>query len=143
MSARAELQAIVYRIALKSHVGAASMDRVAKSTDDAIGGRRPSGGIVRKDDREPEFALKSAEYFAAKSKLCRTDDAISALLSEARKTLDAWERTPIPDGQEPEFGSPQWKRWVAESPLPHIEIARKFNVSRQYVFKIRQGYDRA
>ena len=147
MSARAELQAIVYRIALKSQKPAAQLERVSRSTDGSIGGNRPSGGTNWHDDHcrgcdecKGDYMLKSAEYFARRA---REGARVEDLLAEAKAALRAYERTPLPKRSEPEYGSPQWKRWVAESDLPNIDIARKFNVSRQYVHEVRQNYGKA
>jgi len=135
-----QLRQAIAKVSLLSQVPAASLETAAKSTDDDIGGRRPSGGIANKDDFQIGYALKSAEYFRRRLARARTPRAITELLSEAEATLEAWKRAPIPEGQPPEFGSPQWKRWIAESPLDGGELARTFSVTRQYIHQIRTQY---
>jgi hypothetical protein len=140
MTEREELLRAIAKIATFSQVPAANVGQSAKSADDDIGGRRPSGGIDRKDDFQTDFALKSADYFRRCLARCRTERAITELLIEAKATIEAWMHTPIPPGQEPEYGSPQWKRWIAESSEDAGTLARRFNCTRQYIYQIRRGY---
>lgn len=137
---RRALREVIARIDLLSHVPAANMGRSSRSADDDIGGRRPSGGVVAKDDFAQEFALKSAEHFRRRLMRCHTPQAVTMLLDEARKCLESWKRMPIPDGQPPEFGSPQWKRYIAESVEDPGMLATRFHCTRRYINKIRQGY---
>lgn len=136
--ARAELEHVVLQIAMVSHVSAASLEPSSKSSDEDIGGKRPPGGVDWQGDREPDYRQKSAAYFVRR--LRDHPAQVDLLLVEARGCLDAWRRTLIPEGQEPEFGSPQWKRWVAESLEDGGSLARRFNVSRQYIWEVRRAY---
>jgi hypothetical protein len=138
-----ELIQVINRIGMLSQVPAASLERSAPSTDDEIGGRRPKGGIIAKDDFEPDFALRSAEYFRRRLMRNSSPRAVTVLLAQARATLEAWRRMPVPKGQPPALGDPQWKRWVAESDLDTGELARKFSVSRQYIQRVRKAYREA
>jgi hypothetical protein len=137
---RRKLREVIVKIGLLSQVPAANLGRSSRSADDDIGGGRPSGGIVAKDDFAAEFALKSAEYFRRRLARCHTPRAVVELLAEAEATLEAWRRTPIPAGQEPEYGSPQWKRYIAESGEDTGVLATRFNCTRRYINKIRQQY---
>jgi hypothetical protein len=137
---RRALRVAIARITLLSQVPAATLERSSRSTDDEIGGRRPKGGIIAKDDFEPEFALKSSEYFVRRLRRCHTERAITELLTEALATLEAWQRAPIPKGQEPEYGSPQWKRYIAESTEDAGALATRFHCTRRYINLIRQAY---
>lgn len=140
MIARRELLAIIARLEVMSHVPAVNLDPTPAATTDAKGGARPRGGIDRKDDREPDFALKSADHYRRRLDGCRTVRDVELVLVDARATLAAWMRTPV-TGQ-PTPGDPLFKRWVrqqlAGGKKPE-EIARVGGVSRQYVSKIRDA----
>lgn len=125
-----------------SQVSAASTGSSTPSTDDDIGGRRPSGGIDRRDDKDVNVGLKSADHFRVRFERCHSDRMYMVILDEAREVVSSWKRTPIPPGDLPAYGSPQWKRWVAETNgrISHGEIARRFNVTRQYVIKLRRDW---
>lgn len=142
-----EIRSLVVKIAMKSHVSAANPGNSSPSTDDDIGGRRPPGGINHREDREAAlegYWLKSADHFQTRLNRIlrngRSEHELTVLRNAARETLTAWERTPLPSGQEPEYGSPQWKRWVAESGEDSGELARRFNVSRRYINRVRKDY---
>lgn len=65
---------------------------------------------------------------------------LAQIRRELEETIEAWHRTPIPAGQEPEYGSAQWKRYIAESQEDSGSLATRFNVTRRYINKIRQQY---
>lgn len=148
-----QLRQTIAELDLVSHISAISLDTSGRDTSDDIGGRRPTGatGDGRKSrDRSEngggsfyegphEFPLKSADHFRKRASKAFSEHAMQKVLDDARASLEAWKRRPLPTG-EPEYGSPQWKHWVAQSPLPDGDIARKFNVSRQYVNRIRTQY---
>jgi hypothetical protein len=136
----AELRQAIMQIGMLSQVSAANLENNAKSTDDDIGGKRPSGGIVAKDDFAEGFALRSVEYFDRRLRRAHTARAVTELLAEAMATLEAWKRTPIPAGQPPALNDPQWKRWIAETDLPPRDLVRMFGVSRQYIHQVRKAY---
>lgn len=135
-----QLNALIAILELKSHVPAAQIGKSVHDSTDDIGGKRPTGGIDRRDDREPDSILKSADYFRRKRTRCRSDNDIDRLITEITAVLDAWRRMPVPPGQPPAPGDPQWKRWVAESKKDAGELARLFNISRQRVHQIRKQY---
>lgn len=168
MNAQAELHQLVQRIALISHVSGTSYEgKIARDTSDEIGGRRPAGSDHEPKPRKPKIPLiegnaasekvwdgymedlaawqlcyqrRTPEYFRRRLERCHTDAALQGLVVEARETLEAWKRTPIPAGQPPALGDPQWKRWVADSDLPTKDLVRMFGKSRQYIQQIRSGY---
>ena len=142
----AELSLISHTSGL-SYEGKASLD-----AGEDIGGRRPPGG-----DREnthglspDEFASwlqsyhrRTVDYFRVELERCETVLRLRELRDECVETLEAWRHTPIPEGQPPEFGSPQWKRWVAGvSRWMVASLARLFNCKRQYIHQIRKTYRR-
>lgn len=62
------------------------------------------------------------------------------VLTEAKEALELARRMPIPKGQEPEYGSPQWKRYIAESVEDTGALATRFNCTRRYINMIRRAY---
>lgn len=161
------LREAVASLSLISHTAAVSYDKIARDTSESIGGKRPAGTDAEYRPRRPKgpriegdaqsekawdefeeelaaweasYHRKTPTYFQRKAVKCRSDRQLELLAVEAEETLAAWRRMPIPAGQPPEFGSPQWKRWVAESPLDGGELSRMFSVTRQYIYLIRKQY---
>jgi len=130
---------VLAELEMCSHVSAVNLEPSSRDAGEDIGGKRPPGGIDRKEDHQPresgERILRSADYFRRQLKRGRPEGFV---LADAEAALNAWRYQPMP--REPEYGSPQWKRWVAESPLSHGEIARKFNCKRAYVQQVRKVY---
>ena len=139
-AARDELLTIIARLETISHVPAVNLDPTPAATTDSKGGARPRGGIDRKDDREPDFALKSADHYRRRLARAHTEGIVLVILRDARATLRAYTHTPLPTGDGPQYGDAMWKRWVAESPASNAEIARIYNVSREYVRQVRAAY---
>lgn len=140
MNARAELLAIIARLEVMSHVPAVNLDPTPAATTDAKGGARPRGGIDRKDDAEPGFALRSADHYRRRLNGCRTVRDVELVLVDARRTVIAWTRTPVT--MQPTPGDPLFKRWIRQqldAGKKPEEIARIGGVSRQYVSKIRDA----
>jgi hypothetical protein len=137
-----ELHRLVLRLSVMSQIPAAPVGHSSHGSDEDIGGKRPGEptGLRMMEDYQVGYALKSPEYFQREIGRARTEKRLRELLSEAQAALEAWQRTPIPAGQDPEYGSPQWKRWIAESSLDGGTLARRFNITRQYVHQIRRGY---
>lgn len=94
-------------------------------------------------DRMPHLAEKPlVDYWRDRYNGASGHITRQLVLSEAREALELARRAPIPAGQEPEYGSPQWKRFIAESSVDAGELARRFNVTRRYINMIRQQYVR-
>lgn len=64
------------------------------------------------------------------------------LVSDALQALKLARRAPLPVGMEPEYGSPQWKRFVADSTEEAVSLARRFHVSKRYINQVRAAYRR-
>ena len=62
---------------------------------------------------------------------------------DAYAALKNARRAPIPSGQEPEYGSPQWKRYIAESREDAGVLAARFSVTRRYINMVRCDYREA
>lgn len=153
-----QLRQVVAQLELVSHVNAVALDSSGgRDTSDDIGGKRPSGGVDRRDERrdgvyevgpgefeEMTFTLKSADHFRRRMASARTDHAMRIILDDAERALKAWRFQPKhrPDS-EPDRASPLWKHWVGSCGLSDGEIARKYGVTRQYVNRIRNQYREA
>ena len=170
-----ELRQTIQRIGMISHAPTRNYDgRTRRSTDEDIGGKKPPGTDREYKPRRPKTPLidtdpqsvkawrdyedeleaweacyqrKTVDYFLRRLDGCYTPQAVETLLREARATLEAWQRTPIPLGQEPEYGSPQWKRYIAESSEDAGTLASRYwnprtgrQITRQYIHKIRKQY---
>lgn len=138
-SLKVELAQVIAALHMVSQVPAASLEPGSPSSE-AKGGRKPAGGISHQDDRDTNAPLKSAEHFIKRMAGCRTDSDYTRVLEDARAALDRWKRTPPQAGTEPEYGTLHWKRWVAASKEPNAELARRFNVSPQYIGQVRKQY---
>lgn len=106
------------------------------------------------DEYEAELAAwracyhrRTPTYFKNQLERCETEYRLRLLVDEARETLEAWRRTPIPQGQEPQPGDPQWKRYIAESKESAESLAARFwnpatrkPYGKRYINKIRQEY---
>lgn len=139
-SARHELEQIIARLEVISHVPAVNLDPTPAATDASKGGARPRGGIDRKDDREMDFALKSADHYRRRLDRAHTEGAVLRILADAKLTLRAWTHTPVTD--QPLPGDPLFRRWVSQqlaAGKSPVDIARVSGVSRQYVSKIRDA----
>jgi hypothetical protein len=143
VSVEQQLRQVLAELELVSHVSAVNLESSGGDHGEDIGGRRPPGGIDRRDDlpdnHERHHPQKSVDHFRRRLARARSDESRTLILGEAKDALTAWKRQPALTG-EPEYGTPQWKRWVAESDLSSSKIADKYGVSGQYVRKIRAEY---
>jgi len=145
VDARAQLAQTIAQLHIISHVPAANLEPGAKSSEESIGGRRPTGGINHKDDRSTEgFRQKSAEHFAARARRCRSERDYQAVLEDALAALDAWKRTP--PGAEIEWGSFAWRRQIAtdvEDKIRTVDQAVTFyKISRATVYRYVPAYEK-
>lgn len=86
------------------------------------------------------YQRKTPDYFRRELEKCDADERLIALRDECRGVVQAWRRAPLPSGQEPEYGSPQWKRWVGESREDAGDLARRFGLTRRRINQIRHEY---
>lgn len=157
----AELRQLIAELSLISHTSGVSYDgKMSRDTSESIGGRRPTGGDREPkpfrpksgapekewDDWEEELAdweacyqRRTPDYFRREAER-RGVGALEALVVEARETLEAWRRTPIPAGQEPAYGSAQWKRYIADSKEDAGVLATRFSCTRRYINMVRRQY---
>jgi hypothetical protein len=137
-----QLKQTIAELELCSHVSAVSLDSSGRGSGEDVGGKRPPGGVDRKDDKSREgHKLKSAEHYKRRVAKARSEAALQAILKDAKESLVAWKRQPAPqDVGHPMPGDVDWKRWVGESSLSASEIARKCSVSGAYVRRIRAQY---
>jgi hypothetical protein len=142
---------VLAELDLVSHVPAAQSIEGGRSAEGDIGGNRPPGGVDRKEDRQPsdpkrnadkpERLLRSADHFMRRIAKARSEHTLGLILEDAEASLDAWKRQPAPDkSNEPKYGTPQWKRYIAESAEKPNVLAKRFGVTRQYIEKVRREY---
>lgn len=140
---RQEILLCVARLSTMSHVSAASQNG-SRSSDDDIGGRRPRGGIDIRDDKDPEFDLKSAEHFLRRLARAHSELALQAILSDAQKAIRAWTHTPVPKNPSPEQEpDPRTYRWyckVADDDRPIGVLVKHYSIDRATVYRIREKY---
>lgn len=153
MNARAELQAIIARLEVISHVPALNQSPKAEvggaTTGDEKnpGGHRPRGGIDHQDDKDRDsHVVKSADHYRRRLARCRTTRDVELVRDCARETLRTWTHTP-PAGPEPKPGEPLFMRWLAAQTGSVDTISRQAGVSRALVYKARdrhpQDHERA
>lgn len=135
-----ELRRVVTRIALKSQVSAA-VGGTTPSTDEDIGGKRPTGGIDHKGDFQTDFKMKSAVYFQHRIERVKDEAQLANLLTEANDALNAWEKTPDqPTSQDPEPESFLWKCRIADDRRHVDAIVDEYGISRATVYRYRSQY---
>lgn len=136
-----ELFQVIAELELVSHVSSPEpRESFSRDASESIGGRRPGlpSFVLAIDDREVDYPQKSAEHFRRRARRAYSEATLGLLLKEASAALVACRRQP-PE-TEPRFGSPQWKRFVAESNLSLGDLARKFGCSRSYIKEVRDKY---
>lgn len=149
MTIEHELRQVLAELELCSHINAVNLDPSSRDSGEDIGGKRPPGGVDRREDRhkpdakerptrqdEPERVLRSAQHF--REQLARGVRPWR-VLADAKASLVAWKRQPL--ARDPAMGDRGWRRWVAESPESHVEMARKCGCSRQYIREVRLRWD--
>lgn len=141
MTLHGELRTVLAQLEMVSQVAAVNLEASGGDAGEDIGGRRPPGGILHEDDRQLDYPQKSVEHFRRRIAKAHSDWALGAILKDAQAALEAAKRQPPPkDAGHPMPGDYNWKRWVAETDLSAVEIARKCNVSKRYVNRVRAEY---
>ena len=131
---------LLHRLEMKSHTSALVIDADRVSGGSGTTGNRPPGGAERKDDREPEYWLRSVTHYRRRLTGARSVKAIILITADVERTLKAWEKAPLPSGIK--MNTPFTKLQIAESRESAGEIARKVGCSRQYVYRVRSQYRR-
>lgn len=127
-----------------SELPAAVPGKRSASAEDDVGGRQPPQTIERppRDDDERDdwsaWPHKDAEHFRRRVQRATTASALRAILKDLEATLRARRRAPVPSA--PALGDPMWKRWVGQSTEKTADLARRFDVSPQYVNRVRREY---
>jgi hypothetical protein len=136
-----ELRTVLARLELVSHVSAVNYESSGRDACESIGGKCPPGGIRRADDKEHDYPQKSVEHFRRRIVRATSSRVLEAILTDARRALEAARRQPAPDKKtEPKVGDPGWKRYVAESDEKANELAARFGYSRAYIEEVRRKY---
>lgn len=144
---------LLARLELVSHAPTVNLSPTkGPSSDEDIGGKRPPGTDREHPDGSnlaevsaflDSYHRRTVGYYRRRVAKCETREQREALRLELVGTIEAWLRAPLPVGQEPEYGSPQWKRYVAESREDPGVLATRFFVTRRYINKVRQQYRQA
>lgn len=114
--AQKKLRDLLARMSVLSEVSAVNYDPnpVAHTKGDhSMGGNRPSGGVDRKADREPEFFLKSHDHFVRRAQRCRSLSDYLSVIADAERCIEAWTNPPIQE--EPKPGEPFFRRYVEQT----------------------------
>lgn len=142
-----ELRQTLAELELCSHVSALDYESkdAGRSAEDP-GGKRPPGGIdrrenravVEKDPKNPERVLRSADHYRRRLQHAHSDRTKRMILDEAKASLDAWRhRVPMKD---PAKDDPGWKRFIAESKESYQALAHRYGVSTMRIGEIRKDY---
>lgn len=156
-----ELLQLVCELMLVSHAPAGAYDgKTVRSTDEDIGGRRPSGTdvdrprkprpgaiesewIAYQDEREAwltSYHRRTPDYFKAEVAKCTSVERLRGLRDEAIEVLTAWRQTPLVAGVRPSMADPRWKQWVAHCEHSVAQLVSWYPVSRASVYQIRRDY---
>jgi predicted metal-dependent phosphoesterase TrpH len=141
-----ELRQLLAELELVSHVSAMNLDPSSRDASEDIGGKRPPGGIDRRDDLsdndEHFHAQKSVDHFKKRIQRAKTDRQLNRIKEDAQAALVAWHKAPAwKKGQaEPERKSFLWKRMIADSPDSAGALAKHFGVSPRTVRRYRETY---
>lgn len=140
-----ELRQVLAELELVSQVSAVNLDPTARDTSESIGGNRPSGGINRKDDRQPDYPQKSVEHFRRRAAGARSEYQLGLILKDAKKALEACKRQAAP--ADPLWMSFEWKRQIArevETRQRTVDNARVFYaISKRTVYRYLAAYGSA
>lgn len=147
MNLNQELRQTIAELELCSHVSAAQPGSTSRSADEDIGGKRPPGGIDRREDRaivehdpkNPERVLRSADHFKRRLAGAHSERTRLLILEQAKASLAAW-REPAPPSKEPVKGEPGWKRFIALSTETYKTLADRYGVSTAYISQVRKDY---
>jgi hypothetical protein len=131
-----EARQLVAELELMSHGNA--MSTGTRPSSEHPGGKRPTGGVDRHDDREPDFEQKSHAHFQARLRGCRCDEDVKAVIADAKRALDAWRRTPAPT--DPLWGTFECGVMIANSELPDVHWARIYCVSKARVGQVKRQF---
>jgi len=139
---------LIAALSVKSEVSAAVLDTgPPDGSERDIGGNRPPGGVDRKGDRQPDFAMKSADHFKRRFAGCKTVSDYELVSVDAEAAILAWEKTPIVLDVRP--GDPFFRRKVCELIILHPDWSDEKigiecgGVSRQRINRIRLEEKRA
>lgn len=141
----ADIRTLLARLELVSHVSGRSYD--GANVHGAAGTREPTGGdgeYAKGDERDAlneSIYVRTIDYYRGQLAQAGAGD-LKRIRDDIEATVGAWNRQAAPP-DEPTYDNPQFKRWVAESPLSSKEIAWKYNVTTRYVNAIRQAYREA
>lgn len=138
----AEIRTLLARLELVSHVSGRSFEGVNVHT--GPGTRPPTGGdeeFAPLEDREAlleSIYIRTVDFYRGQLAQAGAGD-LKRIRDDIQATVEAWNRQAAPS-DEPTYDNPQFKRWVAESPLSSKEIGWKYNLPTRRINAIRQAY---
>lgn len=147
---RQDILACIARLSTMSQIGAVNYEARSKefvgsaSTAESPGGNVPAGGVDRRDDKEPEFFLRSADHFIRRLAKAHSESSLRDILHDAELAVKAWTHTPVPrtpgPEQDPERDSFRWKCMIADDPRSLQQIKAHYGVSRSTVERYQDKY---
>jgi hypothetical protein len=146
-----ELRQVLLDLSLISHVRGVSYDSSGGGgAKDESSGQLPPGGPDRKGDREDNFRQKThfvflRRYTSLANGLHKLSDARAEsirdeILTDARRALRDWRKTPTVPGRDPDHGSLQWKIRVANDDRSSRIVAGVNGISHVTVLRYREQY---
>lgn len=139
---RYEIRQLIARLECMSHVPAVNLNPEPVTLDESIGGNRPRGGVDRKDDRDRDFMLKSADVYRTRLAGARSERALASIHCDIQQTLKAWTHTP--PSSNPEWKSFEWKKQIAreiQTGKRSVDDARRFyKIGRATVYRYLRDY---
>ncbi len=142
MSVHKELSETICALELVSQVPAVNLDPTSRDSSESIGGKRPSGGIDRQDDRERAWDMKSADHFKTRIRNAHSERTLLQILIEAKQSLENARRMPgwKKGAVEPDKGTLRWKRMIADSYEPAHVLAKRHEISLRTIQNYRLEY---
>lgn len=135
-----DLKQAIAQLELISQAPTQNLDAFSRDSSGDIGGNKPSGGIDRRGDREPDYKLKSADHFRRRVQKARSILGLEEILTDIWATLRAWKCPDPPLGIEPERNTLAWKRMIANSSLSAERLAHKHEIGVRTVYRYRSLY---
>ncbi len=146
------LKQVLTELSLVSHVPGVGYDSSGGGSGPGDkSGARPPGEVDWKGDREPDFRQKSHLHFLRRlsgiarglEKLSdeRVERLLDELLSDAKDALEAWRKSPQPEGLDPIKGSKAWKIAIANDQRPSRVVAGYYGISHVTVLRYREQYE--
>ena len=97
---------------------------------------------VELEDWRACYMRRTPEFYQREIDRAQSDWRRKRIIEEIKADTQSWLRAPMPIDEPLSLADPQWKRWIAASKLNNGDLARKYNVTRQYISLVRRAYAR-